>query len=219
VIVDRTNQNAESLQFLMDGKVEKTVTEAEVGTADWKAAIDHGFYILLDLAMGGNYPDSDCNCTGPTSSTTSGGQLKVAYVAVYEQGGNSMPTATATATSKVTGFQGNCLSNVNGLNSAGNGTVLSSCANSTGQQWSTYSDGTLRTQGGCLDVSNGDQSAGTAAAWYPCTAEQSQVWQLKSNGELYNPYSGLCLTSPGSGDPLEIDPCAAAPQQEWKLPS
>ena len=219
VIVDRTNPNAESLQFLMDGKVEKTVTEAEVGTADWKAAIDHGFYILLDLAMGGNYPDSDCNCTGPTSSTTSGGQLKVAYVAVYEQGGNSTPSATATATGKVTGFQGNCLSNVNGQNSAANGTVLSACANSAGQQWSTYSDGTLRAQGGCLDVSNGNQSAGTAAVWYPCTAEQSQVWQLKSNGELYNPYSGLCLTSPGSDDPLEIDSCAAAPQQEWKLPS
>jgi beta-glucanase (GH16 family) len=219
VIVDRTSPNAESLQFLMDGKVEKTVTEAEVGTADWKAAIDHGFYILLDLAMGGNYPDSDCNCTGPTSSTTSGGQLKVAYVAVYEQGGNSTPTAAATATGQVTGFQGNCLSNVNGQNSAANGTVLSACANSAGQQWSTYSDGTLRTQGGCLDVSNGDQSAGTAAVWYPCTTEQSQDWQLKSNGELYNPYSGLCLTSPGSGDPLEIDSCTAAPQQEWKLPS
>jgi beta-glucanase (GH16 family) len=219
VIVDRTNPNAESLQFLMDGKVEKTVTEAEVGTADWKAAIDHGFYILLDLAMGGNYPDSDCSCTGPTSSTTSGGQLKVAYVAVYEQGGNSTPTAAATATGKVTGFQGNCLSNVNGQNSAANGTVLSACAGSAGQQWSTYSDGTLRTQGGCLDVSNGDQSAGTAAVWYPCTAEQSQVWQPKSNGELYNPYSGLCLTSPGSGDPLEIDSCTAAPQQQWKLPS
>ena len=219
VIVDRTNPNAESLQFLMDGKVEKTVTEAEVGTADWKAAIDHGFYILLDLAMGGNYPDSDCSCTGPTSSTTSGGQLKVAYVAVYEQGGNSTPTAAATATGKVTGFQGNCLSNVNGQNSAANGTVLSACASSAGQQWSTYSDGTLRTQGGCLDVSNGDQSAGTAAVWYPCTAEQSQVWQSKSNGELYNPYSGLCLTSPGSGDPLEIDSCTAAPQQQWKLPS
>jgi beta-glucanase (GH16 family) len=89
VIVDRTNPNAEFLEFLMDGKVEETVTEAEVGTANWKAAIDHGFFILLDLAMGGSYPDSDCNCTSPTSSTTSGGQMKVAYVAVYEQGGNT----------------------------------------------------------------------------------------------------------------------------------
>jgi beta-glucanase (GH16 family) len=218
VIINRTNPNAESLEFLMDGKVEKTVTEAEVGTADWKAAIDHGFYILLDLAMGGNYPDSDCNCTGPTSSTTSGGQLKVAYVAVYEQGGNSTPTAKATATGQVTGFQNECLSNVNGLNTSSNGTVLSSCGNSAGQQWSTYSDGTLRTEGGCLDVDNGDQSAGTAAVWYPCTAEESQVWQPKSNGELYNSFSGLCLTSPGDGAPLEIDSCTDSPQQQWHLP-
>jgi beta-glucanase (GH16 family) len=221
VIVDRTNPNAESLEFLMDGKVEKTVTEAEVGTADWKAAIDHGFYILLDLDMGGNYPDSDCNCTGPTSGTTSGGQLKVAYVAVDEQGGNSTPTAKATATGQVTGFQNSCLSNLDGLNTASNGTVLSQCGNSDGQVWSTYSDGTLRTQGGCLDVDSGTQSAGTAAVWYPCTAEESQVWQPKSNGELYNPYSGLCLTSPGSdnGTPLEIDSCTDSPQQQWKLPS
>jgi beta-glucanase (GH16 family) len=221
VIVDRTNPDAESLEFLMDGKVEKTVTEAEVGTADWKAAIDHGFYILLDLAMGGNYPDSDCGCTGPTSSTTSGGQMKVAYVAVYEQGGNSTPSATAKATGQVTGSQQGCLANTDALNTASNGVALESCDNSVGESWSPYSDGTLRAQGGCLDVDNGDQSAGTAAVWYPCTGEQSQVWQQKSDGELYNPYSGLCLTNPGSGDgnPLEIDSCTGGAQQQWHLPT
>jgi len=100
VIVDRTDPDAEFVEFLMDGQVEKTVTEAEVGTADWKAAVDHGFFILLDLAMGGNYPDSDCGCTAPTASTTSGGEMKVAYVAVYEQGGNSTPAAKANVASR-----------------------------------------------------------------------------------------------------------------------
>jgi beta-glucanase (GH16 family) len=219
VIVDRTNPSAESLQFLMDGKVEKTVTEAEVGAANWKAAIDHGFYILLDLQMGGNYPDSDCGCTGPTSSTTSGGQMKVAYVAVYEQGGNSTPTAAAKATGKVTGFQKGCLANTGSLNTASNAVTLGTCNTSAGELWSTDSDGTLRAQGGCLDVANGAQSAGTTAVWYPCTGEESQVWQPKSNGELYNPYSGQCLTSPGDGDPLEIDSCNDAPQQQWHLPA
>jgi beta-glucanase (GH16 family) len=98
VIIDRTNPSAESLQYLMDGKVEITITEAQVGAGPWKAAIDHGFYMLLDLAMGGTYPDSDCNCTTPTSSTTPGGAMKVAYVAAYEQGTNSTPTATAQVT-------------------------------------------------------------------------------------------------------------------------
>ena len=41
----------------MDGVVESTITEASVGTAAWQAAIDHGFFIIWDLAMGGNYPD------------------------------------------------------------------------------------------------------------------------------------------------------------------
>jgi hypothetical protein len=39
--------------------------------------------IILDLAMGGDYPDGECGCTTPTSSTASGGTMRVAYVAAY----------------------------------------------------------------------------------------------------------------------------------------
>lgn len=85
LIIDRTNTSAESLQFLMDGEVEITITEAQVGAGPWRKAVDHGFFLLLDLAMGGTGPDGNCHCTAPTASTTSGGQLRVAYVAVYEQ--------------------------------------------------------------------------------------------------------------------------------------
>ena len=99
VLIDRTRPRAESLEYLIDGRVEATFTEAQVGTGPWQAAIDHGFFMLLDLAMGGSFPDGACKCTTPTSGTTSGGGMKVAYVAVYEQGRNHPPTATATATS------------------------------------------------------------------------------------------------------------------------
>src|SRR5271154_3620205 len=40
VIVDRTNTSAETMQFLMDGVVESTITEASVGTTAWQQAID-----------------------------------------------------------------------------------------------------------------------------------------------------------------------------------
>jgi beta-glucanase (GH16 family) len=219
VIIDRTNTNAEFLQFLMDGVVEKTITEAQVGKSVWQAAIDHGFFILLDLAMGGTYPNGKCRCTSPTAGTTSGGQLKVAYVAVYEHGGNSTPTATATATGQVRGAQNNCLSNMNALNSYPNPAVLAQCTDSDGQVWSTYTDGTLRAQGGCLDAYNSAGSPGTAVVWYPCTQAKSQVWQPKSNGELVNPSSGLCLTATGGAAQLDIQPCADSPQQQWHLPS
>jgi beta-glucanase (GH16 family) len=89
VIIDRTKPGAESLKFLVDGIAQETVTEAQVGTSVWQKAIDHGFFVILNLALGGNYPDGYCDCTSPTSGTTSGGAMKVAYVAVAEQGGNS----------------------------------------------------------------------------------------------------------------------------------
>src|ERR1700744_4415248 len=101
VIINRVNTSAEYLEFLMDGTVESTITEASVGTAAWQAAIDHGFYIIFDLAMGGNYPNGICNCTTPTSATTSGASMSVQYVAVYETGGNSTPAGTATATGQL----------------------------------------------------------------------------------------------------------------------
>src|SRR5215831_4363520 len=107
IIVDRTNTSAETMQFMMDGTVESTITEASVGTAAWQAAIDHGFFIIFDLAMGGNYPDPLCNCTAPTSATTSGGSMSVGYVAVYEQGGNTTPAGTASAPGQLTGQNGN----------------------------------------------------------------------------------------------------------------
>jgi len=222
VIINRTHPGAESLEFLMDGQEEKTITEAQIGTANWQAAIDHGFFIILNVAMGGNYPTSYCNCTStPASGTTSGGEMKVAYVAVYEQGGNTTSTAKATATGKITGYTGDCLANSNSLNTESNQTVLYGCDGSAGQEWSVYSDGTLRTQGGCLDLDNGDQSSGTEAVWYPCTGESSQVWQQKSGGELYNAYSGLCLTNPGddTGNPLTIESCTDSAQQQFKLAS
>src|SRR5580700_41389 len=205
VIVDRTNTSAETLQFLMDGTVESTITEASVGTAAWQAAIDHGFFIMWDLAMGGNYPNGICGCTTPTSATTSGASMSVAYVAVYEEGGNTTPTATLTGTGKVTGINGLCLTNQNSLNTEGNPMFVSTCNGSAGQQWSTYSDSTLRVQGGCLDVNAAGTSPGTAVKWYPCNGTAAQNWTHQANGELVNPHSGLCLTDPGNNPATALD--------------
>jgi beta-glucanase (GH16 family) len=101
VVVDRRNTSAEQVRFYVDGRLNYTVDESRVGTATWQAAIDHGFFILLNVAMGGAYPNGVCGCTSPTSSTTSGAGMKVKYVAVYETGGNS-GTTTTTARGRTT---------------------------------------------------------------------------------------------------------------------
>jgi hypothetical protein len=221
VIINRTNTSAEYLEYLMDGTVESTITEASVGTTAWQDAIDHGFFIIFDLAMGGNYPDGECDCTAPTSATTSGAAMSVQYVAVYEEGGNSTPTGTATATGQVTGDGGLCLANQNALNTEGNPIIADSCDGDAGQQWSPYTDGTLRTQGGCLDVVAAGTTDGTDIDWYACNASPAQDWTHESNGELVNPNSGLCLTDPG-GNPsaqLELEACTDSAAQVWNLPS
>ncbi len=221
VIINRTNTSAETLQFLMDGTVESTITEASVGTTAWQEAIDHGFFIMWDLAMGGNYPNGICNCTTPTSATTSGASMSVAYVAVYEEGGNSTPTGTPTATGQVTGLNGLCLTNQNSLNTEGNPMFASGCNGGSGQQWSPYTDGTLRTEGGCLDVVSAGTTSGTNVDWYPCNGTAAQNWTHQSNGELVNPHSGLCLSDPGgnTGSRLDIETCTGSAQQLWTLPS
>jgi hypothetical protein len=62
-----------------------TVSEQQVGAAAWGLAVDHGFSIILDLAIGGRYPDGRCGCITPTGQTTSGGVMSVGYVGVYER--------------------------------------------------------------------------------------------------------------------------------------
>ncbi len=220
VIIDRTNTSAETLQFLMDGVVESTITEASVGVAAWQAAIDHGFFIIWDLAMGGNYPDGIQGSTTPTAATTSGGTLSAAWVAVYEQGGNSTPTGTPTATGQVKGLNGLCLANQNSLNVASNPINVVACNGAAGQTWSPYTDGTLRTQGGCLDVVSAGKTSGTNVDWYPCNATAAQGWTRQANGTLVNPASGLCLTVPAgnTGSRLDIETCTGSAQQLWTLP-
>ena len=220
VIVNRVNAKAEYLKFEMDGRVTDTVTEAEVGPAAWSEAIDHGFFIIFDLAMGGNYPDGECGCTAPTTATASGASMSVGYVAVYEKGGNSTPAARPTATGRITGVDQRCLANQNGLNTEGNPIGVRPCGSRSGQRWSAYSDRTLRTEGGCLDVAGAGTASGTDVDWYPCNGTAAQTWTRTSSGELVNPKSGRCLTDPGGNTAVRLDlaTCTGSAPQRWSSP-
>lgn len=83
VVVDRRNAADEQIRWYLDGRQFYQVSESQVGQAAWAAAVDHGYSIIFDLAMGGSYPDGVCQCTAPTGQTTSGGTMTVRYVAVY----------------------------------------------------------------------------------------------------------------------------------------
>jgi hypothetical protein len=98
VIVDRTNTSAEQVRFYTDGDLQWTVSESQVPVATWQAAVDHGFFMILNVAMGGAYPNRICNCTTPTSATTSGAGMSVDYVAGYQTAGTTAPPTTTPPT-------------------------------------------------------------------------------------------------------------------------
>jgi beta-glucanase (GH16 family) len=83
VIIDRTHPGHESITWYLDGSAYLTVTEDQVGIAAWKAAVHHGFFLILDIAIGGAFPNAVCGCTTPTPRTTSGAAMSVHQVAVY----------------------------------------------------------------------------------------------------------------------------------------
>ena len=96
VIIDRTNTSAEALRFETDGVVQFTVNENQVPTATWVAAVDHGFFMILDVAIGGSYPNKVCGCTSPGAGISSGAGMSVDYVAAYETtGGGTTPPPTS----------------------------------------------------------------------------------------------------------------------------
>ncbi|MDM7854881.1 carbohydrate-binding protein [Cellulomonas alba] len=98
-VIDRRNTSAEQLRFYVDGALTSTVTQAQVGTATWQQAIDRGYFMILNVAMGGAFPDALCGCSTAASlgSTTSGAGMSVDYVAVYQQGGGSTSTPPPTS--------------------------------------------------------------------------------------------------------------------------
>jgi hypothetical protein len=225
MILNRTNTSNESITFYLDGNQYFSVSESQVGTATWQAAYDHNLSIILDLAMGGAYPNGVCNCTTPTSSTASGGTMSVAYVAAYSTsgsgGGGGGGGGGTGATGPITGYQGLCV-DVRGANSANFTPVqVYTCNGTNAQQWTVVQAGsTLQALGKCMDINGGGTADGTTVDLYDCNNTAAQVFIPQSNGELYNPQSGKCLDDTGyggSGTQLQIWDCAGTANQVWNL--
>ena len=65
-VIDRTKTD-EEIRFYLDGRQTWVVRESQVGVAAWQAAVHHGFYLRLDLAIGGSLPNAIAGFTTPTA--------------------------------------------------------------------------------------------------------------------------------------------------------
>ncbi|CAO3673541.1 unnamed protein product [Umbelopsis ramanniana] len=95
---------AKIIRWYVDGTQYWQVASTAVSASTWTAATNHGFFIILDLAMGGGFPAAFGG--GPTSSTQSGSPFIIDYVAVYTKAGSSGSTGGTGGTGTCT--QGSC---------------------------------------------------------------------------------------------------------------
>nr|WP_254550824.1 carbohydrate-binding protein [Catellatospora tritici] len=80
---DRTNESAQQLRWYVDGTLFHTVNQSQVGSY-WSTMTSHaGYFILLNVAMGGAFPNALAGGATPTGSTVSGQPMRVDYIAVY----------------------------------------------------------------------------------------------------------------------------------------
>jgi hypothetical protein len=222
MILNRTNASDESITFYLDGNQYFSVSESQVGTSTWQAAFDHNLSIIFDLAMGGAYPNGVCGCTSPSSSTSSGGTMSVAYVAAYTTGSSSTPPPPTGNTGPIVGYEGLCVDDRGASTANYNPVQVYTCNNTAAQQWTVVEAGsTLQALGKCMDINGGGTADGTTVDLYDCNDTAAQVFIPQSNGELYNPQSNKCLDDTGyggSGTQLQIWDCADTANQQWSLP-
>jgi beta-glucanase (GH16 family) len=84
----------QQLRWYVDGIQYHTVNANQVDATTWNNATNHGFFVILNVAIGGGWPG------GPTGSTASGVPMLVDYVAVWNKagGGGTTPTPTPNPT-------------------------------------------------------------------------------------------------------------------------
>src|SRR5213078_4100975 len=98
----------EQIRWYLDGNNFFTVNATQVDANTWNNATHHGFFMILNVAIGGSFPGAFGG--GPTGATQSGIPMVVDYVAAYTQGGGSgPPPAGSGSTGPITGNGGKCV--------------------------------------------------------------------------------------------------------------
>src|SRR6478735_3871599 len=120
-----------AITWSVDGQAYQTRTPADLGGNRW--VYDHPFFLILNLAVGGDWPGS------PDGSSTYPQTMTVDYVHTTTWGGS-----TGAYTGRITGPGGMCV-DVAGASSADSTPIqLHNCTGAAAQQWTVGTDGTVR---------------------------------------------------------------------------
>ncbi|MEU1042774.1 glycoside hydrolase family 16 protein [Streptomyces sp. NPDC005551] len=82
--------SVEEMRFYLDGVNFHTVKATQVDATTWTNATNHGYFIILNVAMGGGFPDAFGG--GPDGGTEPGHPMVVDYVQVLKAAGGGGTT-------------------------------------------------------------------------------------------------------------------------------
>lgn len=130
--------STEAIRFFVDGVNFHTVTENQVDATTWTNATDHGFFIILNVAMGGAFPDAFGG--GLDGDTRSGVPMVVDYVQVLQSSGSGTtppPTGNRDAYSAIQAesYDSQSGTSVETTSDTGGGQNLAALANG---DWALY---------------------------------------------------------------------------------
>ncbi|MFJ8039055.1 family 16 glycosylhydrolase [Kitasatospora sp. NPDC096147] len=193
-----------SITWSVDGHAYATRTPADTNGNRW--AFDHPFFLILNLAVGGDWPGS------PDGSSTYPQTMTVDYVRA------STSATGPTRTGQISGIGGMCVDVAGASNADRTPIQLHNCTGNAAQQWTT-GDGTVRALGKCLDVNASNSADGTAIQLYTCNGTGAQQWSINGDGTLRA--LGKCLDAAGGssadGTRLILWTCNGGANQRWTL--
>jgi len=154
----------------------------------------------------------------PSSSTEAAVQANI--VAAGYATSSSSSGATGTIVSGLSSSK--CVDDNNGSGTNGTKVQIWNCdGNTSAQNWTVNSNGTLTIAGGCMDITGAKYTNGTLIELWTCNGGANQQWTA-SNGEIVNPHSGMCLDDPASnttnGTQLILYACNGGNNQKWTVP-
>ncbi|MET7365332.1 family 16 glycosylhydrolase [Streptomyces sp. NPDC005566] len=194
----------------VDGQTYQTRTPADLNGNKW--VFDHPFFIILNLAVGGNWPGS------PDGSTAFPQTMTVDYVRVSTSDGSGGGTGK---TGPIKGIGGMCVDVAGASNADGTPIQLHGCNGVDAQKWTLSTDGTVRALGKCLDVQGGSTADGAVVQLYTCNGTGAQKWVHTQAGDLTNTGANKCLDATGGssadGTRLQIWTCTGAANQKWTV--
>ncbi len=199
----------DSVTWYIDG-VEFLRKESADVSGPW--VFDHRFFLLLNLAVGGDWP-------GPPDEATEFPQaLLVDYVRVYQ-----LPEGEKEKSALIRGFGRRCIG-TEGPPAAGAPLVLATCGSAESVRWTFTRDGTVRFSGLCM-TADGVTAATTSVydgvrlRLGHCDSSPGQQFRLNQNEDLVNARSGKCVDvagrSPENSPWLQLWTCAGSANQKW----